>query len=67
MPPKPKKVRLNIEVTPQQRKLLKAIAAELETSLSAISRASLDEYIKSCLENPDLQQIKVQISSYLSK
>ena len=64
--PSSKKVRLNIEVPPQQRKILKILATEMNTSLSAISRIVFADYIKTCLKDPELtRQVKDQIRAYL--
>lgn len=60
------KVRLNIEVTEEERKALKAIALEIDTSLTAIARELFKQYIKECLSNPKLpSHIKEKISDCL--
>ncbi len=60
------KVRLNFEVSPKQRKILKAIATEFDVPLTAIARELFEQYIKDCLDNPDLpDSIKRQIVVYL--
>jgi len=60
-----KKVRLNFYTTRKQRKILKAIATETNSSLTAIAVEALDRYLKEYLENPDLPDLlKTQLSAY---